>query len=91
MVDTNFLTHMNNRLCDGAKIVQGYLDAKNPQDTWVTASFSMAFWVANRMLQLARYNLGLSNYLGGTGMAISLDVLKEIGWGSHFFNRGFRI
>lgn len=82
LVDTHFLTHMNNRLCDGAKIVQGYLDAKNPQDTWVTASFSMAFWVANRMLQLARYNLGLSNYLGGTGMAISLDVLKEIGWGA---------
>jgi cellulose synthase/poly-beta-1,6-N-acetylglucosamine synthase-like glycosyltransferase len=82
LVDPKFLQHMNNRLCDGAKIVQGYIDAKNPSDTWVTASFAMAFWVANRMLQLARYNLGLSNYLGGTGMAISLDVLKEIGWGA---------
>lgn len=82
LVDPHFLNHMNNRLCDGAKIVQGYLNAKNPQDTWVTASFSMAFWVANRMLQLARYNLGLSNYLGGTGMAISLNVLREIGWGA---------
>lgn len=82
LVDTLFLKHMNNRLCDGDKIVQGYIDSKNPSDTWVTASFSMAFWVANRMLQLARYNLGLSNYLGGTGMAISLDVLKKIGWGA---------
>ena len=42
----------------------------------------MSFWVANRMLQKARYNLGLSNYLGGTGMVISLDVLREIGWGA---------
>lgn len=82
LVDPQFLRHMNNRLCDGAKIVQGYIDAKNPFDTWVTGSFAMAFWVANRMLQLARYNLGLSNYLGGTGMAISLDVLREIGWGA---------
>ncbi|MDX9871920.1 MAG: glycosyltransferase family 2 protein [Clostridia bacterium] len=82
LVDAQFLTHMNNRLCDGATIVQGYIDAKNPADTWVTASFAMAFWVANRMLQLARYNLGLSNYLGGTGMAISVDVLKKIGWGA---------
>ncbi|MDD2212045.1 MAG: glycosyltransferase family 2 protein [Bacilli bacterium] len=82
LVHPQFLKHMNNRLCDGAKIVQGYIDAKNPQDTWVTASFAMAFWVANRMLQLARYNLGLSNYLGGTGMTISLDVLREIGWGA---------
>lgn len=82
LVDPGFLTHMNNRLCDGAQIVQGYIDAKNPGDTWVTASFAMAFWVANRMLQLARYNLGLSNYLGGTGMVISIDVLKKIGWGA---------
>lgn len=82
LVDPQFLRHMNNRLCDGAKIVQGYIDAKNPTDTWVTACFAMAFWVANRMLQLSRYNLGLCNYLGGTGMAISLDVLKQIGWGA---------
>lgn len=82
LVDPQFLRHMNNRLCDGAKIVQGYIDAKNPTDTWVTACFAMAFWVANRMLQLSRFNLGLCNYLGGTGMAISLDVLKKIGWGA---------
>lgn len=82
LVDPQFLKHMNNRLCDGAKIVQGYIDAKNPLDTWLTATFAISFWVANRMLQLARYNLGFSNYLGGTGMVISLDVLREIGWGS---------
>jgi cellulose synthase/poly-beta-1,6-N-acetylglucosamine synthase-like glycosyltransferase len=82
LVEPSFLKHMDNRLCDGDKIVQGYIDAKNPLDTWVTASFAMSFWVANRMLQLARYNLGLSNYLGGTGMAISVDILREIGWGA---------
>jgi cellulose synthase/poly-beta-1,6-N-acetylglucosamine synthase-like glycosyltransferase len=82
LVDPQFLKHMNNRLCDGAKIVQGYVDAKNPLDTWVTAAFAMSFWVANRMLQLARYNLGLSNYLAGTGFAISVDVLRKTGWGA---------
>ena len=82
LVDSQFLRNMNNRLCDGAAIVQGYIDAKNPLDTWVTACFAMAFWVPNRMLQLARYNLGLSNYLGGTGMVISLGVLRQIGWGA---------
>lgn len=82
LVDPEFLRHMNNHLCDGNKIIQGYIDAKNPLDTWLTAAFAMSFWVANRMLQLARYNLGFSNYLGGTGMVISLDVLREIGWGS---------
>ncbi len=82
LVDPQFLRHMNNRFCEGAKIVQGYIDAKNPADTWVTASFAMSFWVANRMNQLSRYNLGLSNTLGGTGMAISVELLKQIGWGA---------
>ncbi len=82
LVDTKFLQHINNRMCAGSQIVQGYIDAKNPTDTWVTASFAMSFWVSNRMVQLARHNLGLCNYLGGTGMAISLDLLKQIGWGA---------
>ena len=83
LVKENFLYEMNNKLCQGHKIVQCYLDSKNPFDTWVTNTFSIAFWVTNRLLQLARYNTGrLSNVLGGTGMCISMDVLKEFGWGA---------
>ena len=36
LVDKRFLLEMNNRLCKGDKLVQGYLDAKNPYDTWVS-------------------------------------------------------
>jgi cellulose synthase/poly-beta-1,6-N-acetylglucosamine synthase-like glycosyltransferase len=83
LVKDNFLFEMNSKLCQGHKIIQCYLDSKNPFDTWVTNTFSIAFWVPNRMLQLARYNTGhLSNLLGGTGMCISTDVLKEFGWGA---------
>jgi len=83
LVKKNFLMEMNNKLCDGEKIVQGYIDSKNPFDTWVTNTFSIAFWLMNRMIQLARFNLGISNVLAGTGMCISTDVLKKIGWGAH--------
>lgn len=79
----NFLIEMNNKLCQGHQIVQCYLDSKNPFDTWVTNTFSIAFWLTNRLLQLARYNAGLSNVLGGTGMCISMDVLQKYGWGAH--------
>lgn len=83
LVKENFLFEMNSKLCQGHKIVQCYLDSKNPFDTWVTNTFSIAFWVTNRLLQLARYNTGrLSNLLGGTGMCISTDVLKQFGWGA---------
>ncbi|MHB1654667.1 MAG: glycosyltransferase family 2 protein [Desulfitobacteriaceae bacterium] len=82
LVKENFLVEMNSKLCQGDKIVQCYLDSKNPFDTWVTNTFSIAFWITNRLLQLARYNIGLSNVLGGTGMCISMDVLKKLGWGA---------
>jgi len=83
LVDESFLIEMNSKLCQGHEIIQCYLDSKNPYDTWVTNTFSITFWLSNRMLQLARYNTGvLNNVLGGTGMCISTRVLKELGWGA---------
>jgi len=82
LVKENFLLEMNSKLCKGDKIIQGYVDSKNPFDTWITNTFSIAFWLTNRLLQLARYNLGISNILAGTGMCISTDVLKKLGWGA---------
>jgi cellulose synthase/poly-beta-1,6-N-acetylglucosamine synthase-like glycosyltransferase len=82
LVSKNFLKEMNNKLCEGFKVVQGYLDSKNPNDTWVTGVYSIAFWTSNRMFQLSRENLGLSNQLGGTGCCIDTDILRELGWGA---------
>lgn len=82
LVHKNFLKEMNKKMCKGYKVVQGYLDSKNPEDTWITGSYSIAFWTTNRMFQLARYNLGLSSQLGGTGFCIDTDILKELGWGA---------
>ncbi|HEY5561177.1 MAG TPA: glycosyltransferase family 2 protein [Clostridiaceae bacterium] len=82
LASKNFLLEMNKKLCDGYKVVQGYLDSKNPEDTWITGSYSISFWTANRMFQLARNNLKLSNQLGGTGFCIDTSILKKLGWGA---------
>lgn len=82
LASKNFLKVMNNKLCEGNKVVQGFLDSKNPNDTWITGSYSIAFWTSNRMFQLSRSNIGLSNQLGGTGFCIDTEILKEIGWGA---------
>ncbi len=82
LASRNFLKEMNKKLCEGCKVVQGFLDSKNPYDSWITGSYSIAFWNSNRMFQLSRNNLGLSNQLGGTGFCIDTEVLKEIGWGA---------
>ena len=47
LVHPNFLLEMNSKLCKGDKVIQGYLDAKNPHDTWVSGTFAIAFWVTN--------------------------------------------
>ena len=80
LVHTCFLMEMNNRLCKGDRIIQGYLDAKNPYDTWVAGTFAIAFWVIDHISHLAKTNIGLSAVLGGTGMCITTDVLERYGW-----------
>ncbi|MBR6267068.1 MAG: glycosyltransferase family 2 protein [Selenomonadaceae bacterium] len=80
LVHPQFLMEMNNRLCKGDRIIQGYLDAKNPYDTWVAGTFAIAFWVIDHISHLAKTNIGLSAVLGGTGMCITTDVLEKYGW-----------
>lgn len=80
LVSANFLQVMNNRLLEGEKVIQSFIDSKNPDDSWVASSFSITFWLNNRFVLLARHNLGLSAGLAGTGMCISKEVLGKIGW-----------
>ena len=81
LVHLDFLAVMNTRLMKGQKVLQGYLSAKNPVDTWVSGTFAIAFWTVNHLWHLGKYNLGLSSCLGGTGMCISADIVREFGWG----------
>lgn len=82
LVSTEFLREINAKMNEGFKVVQGYLDSKNPEDSWIASSYSIAFWSQNRMFQLSRENLGLSNQIGGTGFAIDINILKKLGWGA---------
>ncbi|MCL6597119.1 MAG: glycosyltransferase family 2 protein [Alicyclobacillus macrosporangiidus] len=82
LVAPDFLRIMNDRLCDGHKVIQGYLGVKNPFDTWVSVSMAISYWYSNRMWQNARQNLGLSCSLGGTGLCIDMALLREMGWGA---------
>ncbi len=80
LVEDNFLKVMNDRLHQGEQIIQSYVDAKNPQDNWVTSTFSMMFWINDRFNLLSRTNIGLSAVLMGTGMCISAEAFTAVGW-----------
>ena len=82
LVATDFLTYMNEDLCNGYRVIQGYLDTKNPRDSWVSAANGITYWFCNRLWQLPRYNVRLSNFLGGTGMCFDAKLLRDMGWGA---------
>lgn len=80
IVHPNFLKEMNKKLNQGYKVAQGFLDSKNPYDSFISSSYAIEFWTTNRMLKLSRDNLGLSSSLGGTGFAMDLDIIEKFGW-----------
>jgi cellulose synthase/poly-beta-1,6-N-acetylglucosamine synthase-like glycosyltransferase len=80
LVSPNFLLEMNTYLQNGHALLQACLDVKNPDDSWIAKCYALSYWATNRIFQLARRNLGWSCVLGGTGICIKSDLLKEIGW-----------
>ena len=80
ITDKNFLKAMNKKLCQGENVVQGYRDIKNPSDNWITAGYAIFYWTMNRFYHLARYNIGLSPLLNGTGFMVRFDIIKPTGW-----------
>ncbi len=80
IVDRNFTKAMNKKLCQGEEVVQGYRDIKNPADSWITAGYALFYWTMHRFYHLARYNVGLSPLLNGTGFMVKFDLIKNTGW-----------
>ena len=80
IVDKDFTKNMNKKLCQGEEVVQGYRDIKNPTDSWITAGYALFYWTMHRFYHLARYNVGLSPLLNGTGFMVKFDVVKNTGW-----------
>ncbi|MEW5784564.1 MAG: glycosyltransferase family 2 protein [Bacillota bacterium] len=80
LVALNYLQVMNSRLLEGEKLIQCLIDAKNPNDSWVASVFSVNFWINNRFILQARYNVGFSSLTAGSGVCISREILEKIGW-----------
>ena len=81
IVESDFLIEANHAFKNGVRVAQGYRQAKNPYDTWITGSYNIYFMIMNRFINKAKSNAGLSAYLSGTGFMINVDVLKKSkGW-----------
>lgn len=70
-VDRAFLAGVADALDSGFDVAQAYVDTSNPDASWVTTASALSYWASNRMVQLARHNLGWAPDLGGTGTAFA--------------------
>ncbi len=78
-VPSNFLERICAEITAGHDVVQCCLDVTNPDESPMTLASALSYWAGNRMVQLARSNLGWSADLGGTGMAFTGVALAEVG------------
>jgi len=78
-VDSGYFSVIDNHLAAGDKVIQGYVETKNPDESWITANYAYIFWYTCR-LQMIRTRLGLSSWLAGTGLCISTEIIRRVGW-----------
>lgn len=76
VVHPDFLLEMNQQLLQGEQVIQGFRDSKNATTNWLTASYSIFYWIQDFFYQ-SRANLQASAAINGTGFVIAKSYLKE--------------
>ncbi|MDD3304136.1 MAG: glycosyltransferase family 2 protein [Clostridia bacterium] len=80
IVHPNFLRRMNDALCSGFHVAQGYRDSKNPSDTWISSCYSLFYWTQNFFFNQARHNMGWSASINGTGFMVTRELIQKNGF-----------
>lgn len=83
MMDPRYLREMNSALCAGSRVLQGYNNLLNPDETNLTRLIHVTSVMKNLLFNEGRARLGLSVALMGTGMCFDRKVLEEMGWEAH--------
>lgn len=74
-----FVSSINQTLCNGARVAKSRILSNNREDSWVAMCYEIHFCTSNLLLNRARSRIGLSARLIGTGFAVTTDYLIEIG------------
>lgn len=80
----NYVEAMNRTFSDGHEIITSFRNSKNYGDNWISAGYALWFLRESRYLNHARFLLGTSCAVSGTGFLFSRQVLEETGpWPFH--------
>lgn len=78
VVSVNFVSAMNQTICNGYRVAKSRILAKNREDSWVATCYEIHFCTANIIINRARTQAGLSARVVGTGFAVTASYLNEL-------------
>ena len=77
----DYVEQMDRMLCAGHDVITSYRNSKNYGTNWISTGYSLAFMRESRYMQNARYLLGTSCSVTGTGFLFSRRIAGELkGW-----------
>ncbi|MBQ3401619.1 MAG: glycosyltransferase, partial [Lachnospiraceae bacterium] len=80
----DYIARMDRMFAEGHEIITSYRNSKNYGSNWISAGYALWFLRESRYLNHARYLLGTSCAVSGTGFAFSRAVAEEVaGWPYH--------
>ncbi len=80
IVHPDFLIHMNRALNQGYNVAEGFRDAKNPGDNWISGSYTLFYLFQNVFFNEARMGLNGSASINGTGFMVRKSLIDEKGF-----------
>jgi len=78
VLSPDYISEINSMLVNGSDIVTGYRNSKNYDSNWISAGYALWFLRESRFLNNARYLIGSSCAVSGTGFVFSRRIFDKI-------------
>ena len=80
VVNDEFLDEMNKSLNEGTLVAKSSMDIKAKENTWVSSSYAIYFFIQSILYSIPRNNIGASCAINGTGIMIKKEVIDKYGF-----------
>ena len=80
VVHKDFLNKMNDCIESGYNVAQGFRDAKNASDNWLSGSYAIFYLLQNVFFNRSRMGFKSSSSINGTGFMIKKSYIDENGF-----------
>ncbi len=84
LLDKHYITEMDKCFSEGHRIITSYRNSKNYGDNWISAGYALWFIREAKYLNNARFLLGTSCAVSGTGFLVHRDIFNKQGGWKHF-------